>query len=157
MIATFKRVAALSNNLLLVQSAIARSTELEIQGDLMRRRTDWQKWIPPSARPHGRPPQLSEAAIALQQAASAMSLNSPPQLQSQQPPLSSPLPSNQAQASRDTSQSQASARVASDPVESQTNGHNSKSSDEASTIGVSPLQSNITSKVAPASPRGKHL
>lgn len=148
MIATFKRVAALSNDLLLVQSAVARSTELQVQGDLMRRRIDWQKWVPPNARPHGTPPQLSEAAIALQQAAAATSSRSPPRAQQQN--IAS-APSHYTQTPQELPQGSAANRS----TESQANGRIGRSSDETSSNGVSPLQSGIAAKVPAAVPQGE--
>lgn len=50
-IASFNRVKALSQDLTLIQGAVARSTELETRDGHVRRRGDWFRWVLPTAAP----------------------------------------------------------------------------------------------------------
>ena len=75
-IATFNRVKSLSMDLNLIRSALHRSTELDVDGDLVRRRGDWIKWVLPTARAaKSKPPLTDEASSLLQQAAAQTQQN----------------------------------------------------------------------------------
>ncbi|GLU19732.1 hypothetical protein SLE2022_359640 [Rubroshorea leprosula] len=50
LIAGFKKVLHLTEDIPLILDAVQRSTVVEVQGDKLRRRNDWKRWImPPSA------------------------------------------------------------------------------------------------------------
>ncbi|XP_017214818.1 la-related protein 1C isoform X2 [Daucus carota subsp. sativus] len=47
-IANFRRVLSLTSNVQLILDALGTSTVVEVQGDKIRRRDNWKKWISPS-------------------------------------------------------------------------------------------------------------
>ncbi|PPS01858.1 hypothetical protein GOBAR_AA18805 [Gossypium barbadense] len=49
LIAGFKKVSLLTDNIQLITNALQSSTVVEVQGDQVRKRIDWMRWImPPS-------------------------------------------------------------------------------------------------------------
>ncbi|KAB2036515.1 hypothetical protein ES319_D03G006600v1 [Gossypium barbadense] len=51
LIAGFKKVSLLTDNIQLITDALQRSMVVEVQGDKVRKRTDWMRWImPPSVQ-----------------------------------------------------------------------------------------------------------
>ncbi|XP_052876683.1 la-related protein 1C-like [Gossypium arboreum] len=49
LIAGFKKVSLLTDNIQLITDALQSSTVVEVQGDQVRKRIDWMRWImPPS-------------------------------------------------------------------------------------------------------------
>ncbi|KAD3640684.1 hypothetical protein E3N88_29907 [Mikania micrantha] len=49
LIAGFKKVSSLTDNVKLILDVMRQSTIVEVQGDKMRRRNDWMKWLMPAA------------------------------------------------------------------------------------------------------------
>ncbi|KAK1439218.1 hypothetical protein QVD17_05034 [Tagetes erecta] len=49
LIAGFKKVSSLTDNVQLILDVMRQSTVVEVQGDKMRRRNDWMKWLMPPA------------------------------------------------------------------------------------------------------------
>ncbi|KAE8720347.1 peroxidase 64-like [Hibiscus syriacus] len=47
LIASFRKVVVLTNNIQIIVDALKNSTVVEVQGDKMRRRNDWKRWVPP--------------------------------------------------------------------------------------------------------------
>ncbi|XP_076957484.1 la-related protein 1B-like [Bidens hawaiensis] len=45
LIAGFNKVSCLTDNLQLILDAMQKSTVMEVQGDKMRRRNDWMRWL----------------------------------------------------------------------------------------------------------------
>ncbi|KAK7376146.1 hypothetical protein VNO78_35000 [Psophocarpus tetragonolobus] len=59
LVAGFKKVKYLTENIQIVLDAIRTSSVVEIQGDKMRRRNDWRRWVmPPSQVPNVRGSQI---------------------------------------------------------------------------------------------------
>ncbi|XP_052196378.1 la-related protein 1C isoform X2 [Diospyros lotus] len=53
LIATFKKVSQLTDNIQLILDALHASTVVEVQGDKVRRRNEWSRWLmPPSVQGH---------------------------------------------------------------------------------------------------------
>lgn len=52
LIAGFPRVQSLTNSIPLILDSLRTSTSVEVQGDKVRRRNEWMKWLPSSARFH---------------------------------------------------------------------------------------------------------
>ncbi|KAF8011412.1 hypothetical protein BT93_J1890 [Corymbia citriodora subsp. variegata] len=46
-IAAFKKVSSMTSNINLILDAVRNSTMLEIQGDMVRKRDDWERWLVP--------------------------------------------------------------------------------------------------------------
>ncbi|XP_057422692.1 la-related protein 1C-like isoform X2 [Lotus japonicus] len=46
LIANFPRVRSLTSNIQLILDSLRTSTVVEVQGDLLRRRNDWMRWLP---------------------------------------------------------------------------------------------------------------
>lgn len=57
-IADFKRVKRMSTDIQFILDALQSSTAVEVQGDKVRRRDEWSKWIPSSVEP-----KLSSSAL----------------------------------------------------------------------------------------------
>lgn len=55
LIAGFKKVSYLTDNVQLILDAMRSSTVVEVQGDKIRRRTDWMKWIMPATAQYSNP------------------------------------------------------------------------------------------------------
>ncbi|PWA75525.1 RNA-binding protein Lupus La [Artemisia annua] len=55
LIAGFKKVSQLTDNVQLILDAMRNSTLVEVQGDKIRRRNDWMKWIMPAAGQYSNP------------------------------------------------------------------------------------------------------
>nr|XP_043631776.1 la-related protein 1C [Erigeron canadensis] len=55
LIAGFKKVSYLTDNVQLILDAMRTSTVVEVQGDKIRRRNDWMKWIIPAAAQFSNP------------------------------------------------------------------------------------------------------
>ncbi|XP_048431429.1 la-related protein 1C-like [Pyrus x bretschneideri] len=51
LIVGFKKVMSLTDNIQLILDAMRMSTVVEVQGDKIRRRNDWERWVMPSAQP----------------------------------------------------------------------------------------------------------
>ncbi|TQD80979.1 hypothetical protein C1H46_033459 [Malus baccata] len=51
LIAGFKKVLSLTDNIQLILDAMRMSTVVEVQGDKIRRRSDWERWVMPAAQP----------------------------------------------------------------------------------------------------------
>lgn len=55
LIAGFKKVSNLTDNVQLILDAMRTSTIVEVQGDKIRRRNDWNKWIMPATAQYSNP------------------------------------------------------------------------------------------------------
>nr|XP_043635167.1 la-related protein 1B-like isoform X2 [Erigeron canadensis] len=53
LIAGFRRVQLLTNDIQMITKSLRDSTTLEIQGDKLRRRTDWKRWVQSSNKSQG--------------------------------------------------------------------------------------------------------
>ncbi|XP_050383026.1 la-related protein 1C-like [Argentina anserina] len=51
LIAGFNKVMNLTDNIQIILDALRMSTVVEVQGDKIRRRNDWMKWVMPAAQP----------------------------------------------------------------------------------------------------------
>ncbi|KAM7259088.1 hypothetical protein ACFE04_014829 [Oxalis oulophora] len=63
LIAGFKKMSSLTNNIQLILIALQSSTAVEVQGDKVRRRDDWMNWILPRAVPPPPPPPQANAYL----------------------------------------------------------------------------------------------
>ncbi|KAI3704507.1 hypothetical protein L1987_74729 [Smallanthus sonchifolius] len=68
LIAGFKKVSSLTDNVQLILDVMRTSTLVEVQGDKLRRRNDWMKWIMPAPGQYLTPssPQANHEGLALQ-------------------------------------------------------------------------------------------
>ncbi|TKY58306.1 La-related protein 1C [Spatholobus suberectus] len=67
LIAGFKKVKHLTDNIQIVLDAVRTSSVVEVQGDKIRRRNDWKKWImPPGQLPNVRGSQIGQLAEQVQ-------------------------------------------------------------------------------------------
>ncbi|KAB2618210.1 la-related protein 1C-like [Pyrus ussuriensis x Pyrus communis] len=48
---TSSSVLSLTDNIQLILDAMRMSTVVEVQGDKIRRRSDWERWVMPAAQP----------------------------------------------------------------------------------------------------------
>ncbi|KAJ0464132.1 putative la-type HTH domain, winged helix-like DNA-binding domain superfamily [Helianthus annuus] len=77
LIAGFKKVSYLTDNVQLILDAMRTSTVVEVQGDKIRRRNDWMKWIMPAPGQYSIPssPQTNHEALVSQ--VQGLALHSP--------------------------------------------------------------------------------
>ncbi|KAK9062051.1 hypothetical protein SSX86_019235 [Deinandra increscens subsp. villosa] len=68
LIAGFKKVSSLTDNVQLILDAMRTSTVVEVQGDKIRRRYDWMKWIMPAPGQYSNPssPQTNHEGLVSQ-------------------------------------------------------------------------------------------
>ncbi|KAI3798823.1 hypothetical protein L1987_34103 [Smallanthus sonchifolius] len=77
LIAGFKKVSLLTDNVQLILDAMQTSTLVEVQGDKIRRRNDWMKWIMPAPGQYSNPssPQTNHEGLVSQ--IQGLALNEP--------------------------------------------------------------------------------
>ncbi|KAI7738349.1 hypothetical protein M8C21_008412 [Ambrosia artemisiifolia] len=77
LIAGFKKVSYLTDNVQLILDAMRTSTVVEVQGDKLRRRNDWMKWIMPVPGQYSNPssPQANHEGLVSQ--VQGLSLHAP--------------------------------------------------------------------------------
>ncbi|XP_038702189.1 la-related protein 1C isoform X2 [Tripterygium wilfordii] len=66
LIAGFKKVAELTNNIQLILDALRSSTVVEVQGNKVRRRNDWERWIMPQVQVPSAPSPQSTLIAGVQ-------------------------------------------------------------------------------------------
>jgi la-related protein 1 len=66
LIASFRRVQMLTNNIELILNSLRASNVVEVQGDKVRRRNDWMRWVrlPSSEEPISSSPTLETKVTA---------------------------------------------------------------------------------------------